>query len=153
MRIALSTGWFFPESVGGTEVYVAELARELQAAGLWQAAEFAALRRMGALVVSGRDVGAPRGGESRQAASATGSAEGIGLVFPARFFYVIRQLFDIGMIPEFYSKNEYWEGYVPHTVPLLLPPIVETIEKHGVKSVLDLGCGKGGVFAGTGRPV
>ena len=33
MRIALSTGWFFPDSVGGTEVYVAELARELQAAG------------------------------------------------------------------------------------------------------------------------
>jgi glycosyltransferase involved in cell wall biosynthesis len=33
MRIALGTGWFFPESVGGTEVYVAELARELRAAG------------------------------------------------------------------------------------------------------------------------
>jgi SAM-dependent methyltransferase len=47
------------------------------------------------------------------------------------------------MTPDFYKNNAYWEGYVPHTVPLLLPPVVETIEKHGVKSVLDLGCGNG----------
>ncbi len=33
MRIAHALGWYFPESVGGTEVYVAGLARRLRAAG------------------------------------------------------------------------------------------------------------------------
>lgn len=33
MRVALSTGWFFPESTGGTEVYVAALAKELKRLG------------------------------------------------------------------------------------------------------------------------
>ena len=33
MRIAHALGWYFPDSVGGTEVYVAALCRHLRAAG------------------------------------------------------------------------------------------------------------------------
>jgi glycosyltransferase involved in cell wall biosynthesis len=34
MRVVHAVGWYFPESVGGTEVYVAAVARELQRAGV-----------------------------------------------------------------------------------------------------------------------
>ena len=33
MRIVHALGWYFPESLGGTEVYVDGLARRLQASG------------------------------------------------------------------------------------------------------------------------
>ena len=33
MRVVQALGWYFPESIGGTEVYVAGLSRRLCAAG------------------------------------------------------------------------------------------------------------------------
>ena len=33
MKIAHALGWYFPDSLGGTEIYVAALSRELQARG------------------------------------------------------------------------------------------------------------------------
>ena len=33
MKIVQASGWYYPDSVGGTEVYVAELSSRFQAAG------------------------------------------------------------------------------------------------------------------------
>ncbi len=33
MKIVQAVGWYYPDSIGGTEIYVAELARQLRGCG------------------------------------------------------------------------------------------------------------------------